>query len=210
MIGRLTSRRAILITLVCIISVFSVALFITINVSPWFISHPGSLQVSRNGINSDYRRLLAYLELPGSRLVLEQMPPTAAARGHFADVKRYLLLNELVMVVSTSAACMLLRKEKRRQQLWQLLSPLAWGMSILVVILTMMLVDFPSLFITSHYWLFAKMDWVLNPRVDPIILLMPLSFFTELFIVWVSLVFFFLAVLWGYLHFATGLTKFRL
>ena len=83
-------------------------------------------------------------------------------------------------------------------------------MSILAVILTMMLVDFPSLFITSHYWLFAKMDWVLNPRVDPIILLMPLSFFTELFIVWVSLVFFFLAVLWGYLHFATGLTKFRL
>lgn len=54
------------------------------------------------------------------------------------------------------------------------------GMSILAVILTMMLVNFPSLFITSHYWLLQD-GLVLNPRVDPIILLMPLSFYKAVY-----------------------------
>lgn len=209
MIGKLNNQRAILITLVCIISVFSIALFITINVSPWLITVPRSLQISRSGVSSDYHRLLAYLELPGGRLELAHFSLTVAAREHFADVKRYVLLNELVMIISTLAAWLILKNEQRRQQLWQLLSPLMWGMSLLVVILVMVLVDFPSLFIQGHYWLFAMMNWVLNPRTNPIILLMPLSFFTKLFMLWGSLVLFFLTVLWGYFRFAAGLAKFR-
>lgn len=208
MIGRLVNKRAVLITLVCILSVFSIALFITINVSPLLIVYPKSLAISRAGINADYGRLLTYLELPGTKhLELAHLSLTAAAQSHFADVKRYLLLNELVMVVSTAATLLALRKEKRRQQLWQLLTPLEGVLSMLAILLTMALVDFPSLFIRSHYWLFVNLNWVLDPRTNPIILLMPMSFFTKLFIVWAGLVFLFLIILWGYLRFTTRFTK---
>ncbi|WP_242364437.1 TIGR01906 family membrane protein [Limosilactobacillus antri] len=211
MTGRLTNPRAILITLVCIVSVLSLALFITLNVSPWVIVHSRAIQVSWVAINADYRRLLVYLELPlPGQLKLAHLPLTAAARSHFADVKLDLLLNELLMVTSTPVAWLSLRKEKRRQQLWQLLTPLMWGMSLLAVTLVLVLVDFPSVFISSHYWLFSGMNWVMNPQTDPIILLMPLSFFTKLFMIWTGLVFFFLTILWGYLRFASGLAKFRL
>lgn len=210
MIGTLSSKvKAILTVIVVIITLASIAFFIVVNSSSLFIHYPVRLGIPQREIRQLYWQLLLYLQVPGvhyQRSVLLQTPLTLA---HFRDVKSYLVLNEVVMVVGSGLSCWLLKNRKRRGQLWELLAPLQWLIMLLLVVFVMVVVDFPSLFIKGHYLLFNNMDWVISPASDPIILLMPVEFFTHLFYLWGMILLIFLVVFWVDISFRMGLLKFR-
>lgn len=199
MTGTFNSRaKAVLTVVVITITIVSIAFFITCNLSPLFISYPlHQLSLSIKEINSDYFRLLAYLEIPWTNhLELKNITLSPNGYQHFRDVRNYLLANELVMVASTILCLRVIGKRKRRKQLWELLVPLELVMVVLLIATVLLVINFPTIFVGSHYLLFQNLDWVMSPQSNGIILLMPVSFFMKLFTIWMGLVFFFLGLLW--------------
>ena len=94
--------RAILLTLLSLVVAISIALFIVINISPFFITIPKHLLgLSASELMTDYGNIIKYIQLPTQRaLELNYLPIAPSAVHHFKDVKHLILLNEAVMVVS--------------------------------------------------------------------------------------------------------------
>lgn len=210
MTGMFNSKlKAMLTTVVITIAMISVAFFITCNLSPLLISYPvHQLGISRSAVFQDYLHLLSYLEVPWlGQLHLENIPLPDGGRQHFMDVKSYFVVNEGIMIVSTTISCLLLKKIKQRKQLWQLLTPLKLILFVTLIASVMLTINFPALFVNSHYLLFRNLDWIMSAKRDEVILLMPFSFFAKLFIIWLGLFFFFLGLLWLWIR--VWLLKFR-
>lgn len=204
--------RAILTVVLCVLAVIGIAFFITVNLSPMLIHMPsnGLLGITPREIGADYWRLLAYLELPwAERLQLHSIPLTAQAVSHFHDVRRLLLIGELISGTSLVLALCLLHKQKRQGQLWRLLLPLKWSLYLIVMVVWLPLINFSTDFVALHRILFANQDWLFSPAKDPIILLMPEQFFWYLFMIWLVLAILLSGALWGWLMYMLGFFQFR-
>lgn len=192
--------RAILLTLLSLVAAISVALFIVINVSPFFITLPPHLLgLSPHELMADYVRVIKYIQLPGQELLrLKYLPIATSAIHHFRDVKNLILLNEVVMIITIPLLILGLRKQKRQNQLWRLILPFQMLFILLFFVGFVGLTNFDTLFIRFHYLFFNNMDWVFNPQTTPIILLMPESFFTLLFGLWLVITLLGLVIVWGW------------
>ncbi len=213
MSGQLNKQlRAIVTVILCVLTAIGVALFITVNLSPLFIhvSAAAPLCLTRGQVQTDYWRLLAYLELPWVRhLQLQSIPITAQALIHFRDVRHLLLIGELVSGVSLVITIWLVHKQKRQGQLWRLLLPLKWSLYLIVMLAWLPLINFSADFVAMHRVLFTNHDWLFSPQRDPIILLMPEQFFWRLFMIWLVVALLLIGTLWGWLMFELGLPKLR-
>lgn len=213
MSGQLNKQlRAIVTVILCVLTAIGVALFITVNLSPLFIhvSAAAPLGLTRGQVQTDYWRLLAYLELPWVRhLQLQSIPITAQALIHFRDVRHLLLIGELVSGVSLVITIWLVHKQKRQGQLWRLLLPLKWSLYLIVMLAWLPLINFSADFVAMHRVLFTNHDWLFSPQRDPIILLMPEQFFWRLFMIWLVVALLLIGTLWGWLMFKLGLPKLR-
>jgi integral membrane protein (TIGR01906 family) len=193
----LSKKRATLVIVVYTMMAMSVALFLALNLSVLFIHYP-HWNISVVAARNDYLRLLWYLQDPGNhQLLLRHIPLSKVGYRHFKDVRLIMIVNEAVMIISGSLVFILLRKIRRGKITWQLLKPLEAIMTILIIIFTMVFVNFPTLFVRFHYLIFANHDWVFKANSDPIILMLPVNFFTHVFLLWGGLFFTFLLVLWG-------------
>ena len=196
--------------MLCLLAISSIALFITINVSPFFIHVPAQTQlgITRHQLNQDYGRLLAYLQQPWlTCLRLRAIPLTPRAAVHFQDVRRLFIGNELLGLVCTVLSAWLLGKQKRRGQLWCLLSPLKWLVYLLVLVGWLPVVNFSTVFIDFHQLLFTNRNWIFTAE-DPIILLMPVSFFAHLFLTLLLIIAILLILLWWWILLESGFAKF--
>lgn len=143
---------------------------------------------------------MAFLNNPfASQLALPDFPMSEAGRGHFIDVKKLFMLNYAVLLVTFIPSLIFLVKLKRQQSLWRLILPFELGMVIPVVFGFVMATGFDRFFVTFHKLFFQNDDWLFDPRTDPIINVLPESFFMHCFILaFVLLELCFLAfVLWG-------------
>lgn len=88
--------RAILLTLLSLVVAISIALFIVINISPFFITIPKHLLgLSAAELMADYGNVIKYIQLPTQRVFkLRYLPIDPSAVHHFKDVKRLILLTE--------------------------------------------------------------------------------------------------------------------
>jgi integral membrane protein (TIGR01906 family) len=196
----LSKKRATLVVVVYTMMAASVALFLTLNLSVFLIHYP-HWNIGVGAARSDYLRLLWYLQEPvNHQLLLHHIPLSEVGYRHFKDVRLIMLLNEAVMIVSSSFVFVFLREICRGKMAWQLLKPLETIMTMLVIIFTMVFVNFPMLFVRFHYLIFANRDWVFKVKSDPIILMLPLSFFIHTFLLWGGLFLTLLFVLWGGIH----------
>lgn len=188
------------ITILSLIVAISIALLIIINVSPLLITFPSQLGLTNAAILKDYGRIIAYLQLPSiQQLQLASLPISPTALHHFRDVKRLFLLNEGIMLIATPLLIWELRRQKRQNQLWRLILPFQMMFILLVFGSFMAWTNFDSYFIQFHYLFFNNMDWVFEPQIDPIILLMPASFFNRLFVWWVIVAGCLLGLVWVWL-----------
>lgn len=178
----------------------SIALFLVINLSVLFIHYP-HWGISVHETRTEYWRLLYYLQVPWPlSLNLKQIPVSSAGIHHFAAVRHLFLINDGLGLISTAASWRLIKKLRQQRDFWYFPLPLKLVMLILLILATIALVDFPSFFVASHFVLFNDHNWVFSVSRDPIILLMPVEFFTKLFTLWVGLVFFFLFIFWGWIY----------
>lgn len=193
--------RAILLTLLSLVVAISIALFIVVNISPFFITIPKHLLgLSASELIADYGSVIKYIQLPTQRVLeLRYLPIAPSAVHHFEDVRHLILLNEAVMVGSLPLLVFGLKKQKRQNQLWRLILPFQMLFILLLFSGFMGITNFDVLFIKFHYLFFSNMDWLFDPRTTPIILLMPENFFTVLFGLWLGFTLIILLLIWGWI-----------
>ena len=172
---------------------FLISLAITVTINFRWLYHFDIQQLN-------YGLLLDFLNNPlNTTLALPDFPMSAAGAGHFYDVKKLFLLNYGVLLVTLIPSFMLLRSFWKNDQRWRLLRPLQWGMLLPIFFGFLMAIGFDRFFVTFHEIFFNNDDWLFDPVTDPIINVLPETFFMHCFILFFVLIelFFFVIYWWA-------------
>lgn len=188
--------------IVLFLAIISLVIFLTIN-SVWLywlnvkLGHLSKIvQISTSRIVQNYLQLLAYLQLPWiTKLDMMDFPTSPNGLQHFIDVKHLFLLNNGILIVTIAPAIHFLRSLSVKKMLWKLIRPFQTAALVPVLAGLMMLVNFNQFFIDFHKLLFRNSDWLFDPRFDPVILVLPESFFSQCFLL--AFVLFELVMIWG-------------
>lgn len=141
------------------------------------------VNLSLGRLMQNYYQLLAYLNFPWvSRLKMTDFTDSPAALGHFADVKQLFMLTYAVFIVTSVVCYYFWRHLKKSRQLWRLILPMQAALWVPPVVVAMMAVNFDQFFVFFHRVLFRNSDWLFDPLVDRIILVLPDTFFLQCFV----------------------------
>ncbi|MFV0559055.1 MAG: TIGR01906 family membrane protein [Enterococcus sp.] len=176
-----------------IVSVFltliSLVAILSINFRPlyvWSIDHLNILaatELSKETLLKNYDLLMNFLNNPfNTSLDLPDFVMSVSGRGHFYDVKKLFMFADLVFLVTAIPSVWFLKKTWQEKRLWRLIRPFQWGMVLPVVLGFFMMMGFDQFFIKFHQLLFSNDDWLFNPVTDPIITVLPESYFMYHFI----------------------------
>ncbi|MTV83218.1 TIGR01906 family membrane protein [Secundilactobacillus folii] len=171
------------------LAIISAVIFLTIN-SVWLywlnvrLGHLSKVvDLSTGHIVENYQQLLGYLQFPWiNRLDMLDFPTSPSGLQHFIDVKHLFLLNNVVLIVTIWPAIRFVRQLSIKKQLWKLIRPFQVAAVVPVLAGLLMLVNFNQFFIDFHKILFRNSDWLFDPRFDPVILVLPESFFSQCFV----------------------------
>lgn len=145
------------------------------------IPHQVGLSVSR--LMTNYHQLLGFLELPWiHHLNMMDFPTSPSGLQHFIDVKHLFLLNNVILIVTIIPAVIFTVRLVRHRQAWLFIRTFQIAAVIPVFFGLLMLVNFNGFFIAFHKVLFRNSDWLFNPQFDPVINVLPESFFAQCFV----------------------------
>ncbi|MHC5268275.1 TIGR01906 family membrane protein [Enterococcus sp. LJL98] len=171
------------------LSIISFSITFTIQFRPlyhWMIAKEHLTEVSgltEETLRYNYRLLLQFLNRPWVKeLKLPDFPMSEAGLGHFYDVKALFLLNYGVLLVTIVPSVIFLYMLVKEHRQWRLVRPMQWGMLLPVGLLGVMAVGFNQFFVMFHELFFRNDDWLFDPLTDPIITVLPESFFMWCFI----------------------------
>lgn len=172
-----------LFIVILILFMISFSIFLTVN-SVWlfrFILHyrhiPEALGLSTRKIIKNYHQLLAFLQVPWISLNMPDFPTSFSGLHHFEDVKKLILLNNFVLLVTVSPSVYYIKRLFKLSRLWLLDLPFRIAAVVPIVVAAIMSVNFNAFFIKFHEVFFRNQDWLFDPQKDPIILVLPESFF---------------------------------
>lgn len=140
-----------------------------------------TVNLSIGQVMSNYTQLTWYLIWPFKRkLRMSNLPTSSMAAGHFADVKKLLVLAIIAFLCCLIILFWCQRRNKkflRLNKVWALLFLL-----LPVAILPFALTNFDNFFITFHHLFFAGSNtWLFDPVTDPIINVLTEGFFASCF-----------------------------
>ncbi|WP_427813193.1 TIGR01906 family membrane protein [Enterococcus sp. 22-H-5-01] len=195
------------IGLVClIVALLTLAITLTIN-ARWLyrfdIMHLNLLDyttLSDKELLHNFDQLMQYLNTPWiHNLKLDDFPLSASGALHFYEVKRLFLLNYGLLIVTVVPNVFYVRRLIKQKRLWTLIQPFKLAMVVPIVIAFLMAVNFDQFFITFHGLFFNNDAWIFNPATDPIINVLPETFFLHCFILFFILleIFYFLPIYFG-------------
>lgn len=188
------------------LTLVSSAILITIN-STWlyrlFIDREHLTQfttLSKTELLAQYKELLAYLNFPWIQtLHLADFPMSESGMKHFVDVKQLFLVNHLVFLITLIPTVWFIYGLVAHHEQWRMIRPMQVALFVPIVVGFVMVAGFDRFFITFHEVLFRNADWVFNPATDPIINVLPETFFFACFGLFFCCLelFFFLFYLYG-------------
>lgn len=189
MTGKLSDNAnwviAVVIVLAIIIGSLGIGFFVVLNGSSIFLHVPANWHgYHGERVMSDYHGIIRYLQWWPGQLHFHELPISKSALKHFADVKLLVEQIQLLTPFSLLIWWLGLRYEKKNYQLWRLAILFPCMLLLFSVIIGMLCLSFNDSFIIMHQLLFRNNYWVFSSRTDPIILLLPVSFFAKLFISW--------------------------
>lgn len=154
------------------------------------------VSLSTQQLMHNYHQMLSYVLFPWvQQLQMSDFPSSFAGAQHFADVKRLVLLSNLVLLFTTPFSVYFLSRLKQKNLLWQLQRPAALMAGVPLIILFALLINFQDFFTVFHQLLFRNQDWLFDPALDPIINVLPATFFLHCFL---------LAIVWFEIGAMTG------
>ena len=136
-------------------------------------------------IKTAYNQMLNYLTLPGGTFKTGELPHTAEFASHMKDVKGLFMLNfwGLIISLATVITLLVLNKKKKIElrRPFNMSASFISAVSIFVVIAvigSLVAVDFDKAFTIFHKIMFpGKSNWLVYPKDDPAILILPSEFF---------------------------------
>lgn len=136
--------------------------------------------LSQKTIIYNFNTLMAYLLNPFKRaLHMPDFKSSSEGLHHFADVKNLFIFAILVTIV-LSVPTVLFIKNRRYIQVYQELK-LCLMLPVFVTVISLF-GGFDTIFITFHKLLFRNADWLFDPATDPVINILPESYFMACFI----------------------------
>lgn len=132
-------------------------------------------------VMSNYNQLLWYLVWPWKeKLLMTNLPTSASAAAHFAEVKNLFVLCEIVFLLGIALGYYFKQKKQpiNLSQTWALLL-----MILPVVVLPFALANFDSFFRVFHTLIFHNNNWLFDPETDPVINVLTEGFFAACFAV---------------------------
>ena len=135
--------------------------------------------LSKAAIYEDFMRIWTYLwQVWRPSLELAHFASSAGGRQHFAEV-RTLIIGLVLLALLLNV---LIWRWARQGQFnswsyWQALKKVQWGLALLGL---GMLLFFDQAFVAFHRLLFANELWLFDPRLDPVIWILPQSYFLGL------------------------------
>lgn len=191
----------LLIGIIFTLLFISIAVVFTINFRPLYymdidlLDIEASSGLSRAEIVSNYNALIDYSS-PFFRGILE-FPTLAASESglqHFAEVKNifnsFYIMGAITLVLGI---IIILQKSKNRDYSYLLVS------SITAVVLPLLLgiymyIDFDRAFVIFHKIFFNNDYWMFDPSIDPVITILPDTFFLHCAVLIIVLVLLFSAI----------------
>ncbi len=174
----------LLIGLIFTLLFISIAVVITINFRPLyyldlrFLNIEGISGLSRNEILQNYNALIDYSSpFFSGKLVFPTLPASESGLGHFKDVKNiftfFYILGGITLVPSI---IIFIRKAKNKDYSFLFVS------SVMAIVLptilgVFMAINFDEAFIVFHKIAFRNNDWLFDPSTDPVINILPDTFF---------------------------------
>ena len=114
--------------------------------------------------SGDYHLLLDFLNKPWvTELSLPDFPMSQAGAGHFYDVKKLFLLDYGILLLTIIPSWLFLRHLKNTKR-------------------------FDRFFVKFHELFFTNDDWLFDPVTDPIINVLPETFFMHCFVLFFLLI----------------------
>lgn len=189
-----------------IVTLLTLAITLTIN-ARWLyqfdIGHLDLLDyttLSAKELMHNFDQLMRYLNLPWvETLKMTDFPVSSSGALHFYEVKKLFLLNYGILLVTIVPSFFYLRHLNKQQRLWTLIQPFRIAVVVPIVIAFLMAVNFDRFFIMFHGVFFNNDAWIFNPATDPIINVLPETFFLHCFILFFVLleIFYLLPIYFG-------------
>ncbi|GLB46713.1 membrane protein [Philodulcilactobacillus myokoensis] len=182
------SFRFNIMFLTMIINIITFSIFLTVN-SPWlYYLNICYLHVGNNlGLNHFqlmhvYFQMIGFIQIPWEHhFNLIYLKSSMKAIQHFKDVKRLILFNHGLMLITFPFSIHFYIQLMKRKMTWLLISPCQKLLSFIFILLLLFGLDFNDLFIAFHRLMFRNLDWVFNSKADPIINALPNSLFFQYF-----------------------------
>ncbi|MCO7127923.1 TIGR01906 family membrane protein [Sporolactobacillus shoreicorticis] len=134
--------------------------------------------ISNAHIVENYNYTILYLLNPFSNVFdLPSLPYSTGGRIHFQDVKRIFTVIEVLFVLSAVISVIGIKKNMNDRN-YSFLKPVAIVLTLFTVVpLLMFAIDFNRTFIMFHKLFFRNNYWIFDPDTDPIINILPETFF---------------------------------
>ena len=170
-----------------VLLVLTVSIGLPIYLRPFYYAHIDALELdqasgfTKDQIRTAYDEVLDYLTLPDKPFGTGEIAHSQEGAAHFADCKVLFDLNAWVLVGSALVVLGILLVRKRCK-LPSLRPAAFWaGVSALtlpIVVGTLAAMDFDRAFVIFHQIFFpGKDNWIFNYYTDPIIQILPQTFF---------------------------------
>jgi integral membrane protein (TIGR01906 family) len=130
---------------------------------------------------------------------MTDFPVSTNGALHFYEVKRLFLVNYGVLLVTVIPSIVYVRHLNKQQRLWTMIQPFRIAVVVPIVIAFLMAVNFDRFFVLFHGVFFNNDAWIFNPATDPIINVLPETFFLHSFILFFVLleIFYLLPIYFG-------------
>ena len=174
----------ILLSLMLVLFIISTAVVVTLNFRPLyyfdidFLDIPTYSGLSREAIIENYDVLIRYNSIFGPKtLEFPSLAMSESGRIHFEEVKAVFNFFEITAIVSgfLSALGILYRTKKKNPGYLLLAGILTVG--IPVVLAAFIAMNWDKVFVLFHKIVFNNDYWIFDPATDPVIMILPDTFF---------------------------------
>lgn len=177
-------KKDILVSVIFVLTIISVAILFTILFKPLFswqlmaIDTQHFLGLTHEQVLHNYDELLHYLLNPFvETLKMTHIPTSTSGAFHFYEVKNLFLLNNIILVGGVVASLWGFRYIVQQKR-WYVFAQIGKFLSVLPIgMVLILLVGFNYWFVLFHQLAFGNNDWLFNPATDPIIYVLPETFF---------------------------------
>ena len=191
------SKKDILTSISFMLFILSFAIVFVVFFKPLYYFDIDHLKLVENTrytyqqLKENYQILIHYQSIfYQGKLVLKDFIMSKGGRIHFEEVKRIFEVLQVICLLTFCTTSILVYKQIKQKEYRFFKLTAVLTIVIPLILSFFAFVDFEHLFITFHQLVFSNDYWLFNPKLDPIINILPESFFMHCFMLIVFIVLF--------------------